>query len=123
MLDYIKLSLSDKTIRKIVKATYPEWKGRKIKLHVIDHYSMANYWDGGSRDYAKAYHLESGFVAEPSYASTNPMRESAHLTINIPEGVVIVEHSIFMGKDVGITIHVNPANVTRLLPEKKKDQV
>ncbi len=112
-----KVSIKDPAIRKIVTACYPEYKGRKISVEARTSYRMSNYWDGGSRDYAIAYHLESGMTREPSVVTTNPMRGQAHSEIQIPEGIAIVEHSIFQGKDVGIRILVNPANMAKLLPE------
>jgi hypothetical protein len=64
-----------------------------------------------------SYHLASGAVAVPTFVTTNPMRGPAHSAIEIPEGVAIVEHSIFQGKDAGIRIYVNPANMGKFLPE------
>lgn len=115
-MDAIKVSITDPTIRKIVSACYPDYKGRKIKVEARTRYFMSNYWDGGSRDYAVAYHLASGETRQPTRSSTNPMNQSAHSEIDIPEGIAIVEHSIFQGKDVGIRIYVNPANMAKLLP-------
>ena len=34
----------------------------------------------------------------------------------LPDGFACVEHSIFCGKDAGITIHIRPANSAGLLP-------
>jgi hypothetical protein len=116
-MDAIKVSITDPAIRKIVSACYPAYKGRKIKVEAKTKYYMSNYWDGGSRDYAIAYHLASGATAAPTVSTTNPMRGQAHAEIEIPEGVAIVEHSIFQGKDVGIRIYVNPANMGKFLPE------
>jgi hypothetical protein len=113
---YTKVSLSDPGIRKIVSACYPAYKGRKVKIRAATTYSMSNYWDGGTRDYVMAYHLESGLVKSPSQTTTSPFRDQAHATIEIPEGIAMVEHTIFQGKDVGITIHLNPANMAKLLP-------
>jgi hypothetical protein len=115
-MDAIKVSITDPAIRKIVKACYPDYKGRKVKVEGKSTYHMSNYWDGGSRSYAIAYHLESGATMEPTQVSTNPMNRTAHASVEIPEGVVIVEHSIFMGKDVGIRIYANPVNVARFIP-------
>jgi hypothetical protein len=116
-MDAIKVSITDPVIRKIVSACYPNYKGRKIKVEAKTTYVMSNYWDGGSRDYAVAYHLASGETAQPSVVTANPMRGQAHAQVDIPEGVAIVEHSIFQGKDVGIRIYVNPANMGKFLPE------
>jgi len=36
----------------------------------------------------------------------------------LPPGIVIVKHSIFCGKDTGITIYANANDLTPMLPEK-----
>lgn len=109
---------NSKLARRIALACYPEYKGRKIKVASEATYRMENYWDGGSRCYAKAYDLKTGTVAAADIATTNPMNGKAHAEIEIPAGVAIVEHSIFCGKDCGITIYVNPAaDKAGLLPE------
>ena len=38
-------------------------------------------------------------------------------TVEIPVGVVVVEHVFFCGKDLGLRFYVRPENVQRLLPE------
>lgn len=98
-----------KLARQIALACYPEYKGRKISVASRGTYRMENYWDGGSRCYAKAYDLATGKVGEPASATSNPMNGQAHAEIEIPAGVAIVEHQFFCGKDCGITILVNPA--------------
>jgi hypothetical protein len=35
--------------------------------------------------------------------------------VTLPENVACIEHCYFCGKDAGIRIHVNPANMTKLL--------
>lgn len=42
---------------------------------------------------------------------------AAHATVEIPDGVALVEHTIFQGEDTGVTIHVNAATFPRALPE------
>jgi hypothetical protein len=100
---------TSKLARKIALTCYPEYKGRKISVASAAIYRMADYWDGGSRDYAIAYELESGRTGAPTGAVHNPMNGAAHAEIEIPAGVAIVERSIFCGREVGITIYVNPA--------------
>lgn len=113
----ISVSKKDKAIKAIVEACYPEYKGRKIAVQVSEHYGqMRNYWCEGSRDYVVAYDLASGKVAEALPVTSNPYRPQAHAELAVPAGILIVEHTISCGKDCGITIHVNPANVARMLP-------
>lgn len=112
----VKLSKADKTVKAIIRATFPDWKGRKVRAIVATEYKMADHWGGGTRDFVKAYGLESGAASEPRVEAQNPMNAKAHATVAIPENVVLVEHSIFCGEDVGVTIYVNPANAAKLLP-------
>lgn len=119
MSDAIPVSITDPTIRKIVRACYPNWKGRKIKIEPATRYYMSDYWSEGSRNYVMAYHLESGATKHPSRMATNPYNDVAHAEVQIPEGIALVENAIFSGKDMGIRIYVNPANLAKLLPAKK----
>lgn len=112
----IKVSKAQKGIKEIIKACYPEWKGRKVAVQVATTYAMSNFWDGGSRNYVKAYDLAASKVAEAAPTTANPFRGQAHATVEIPDGVAMVEHSISCGVDCGITIYVNPANMPSMLP-------
>lgn len=112
----IKVSKSDKSIKAVISATYPEWKGRKVFVKAATSYQLSNYWSEGSRDFVQAYNLTTGVAAHPSGTSCTPFNQDAHLRIDIPEGVLLVEHSIFCGKDGGVTIYVNPENLVKFLP-------
>jgi hypothetical protein len=117
MTNRIKVSKSDKSLKKIVEACYPEWRGRKLHVEAATSYQLSNYWSEGSRDYVRAFDLASGKIADTMRLSGNPFTPEAHARVEIPEGVVFVEHSIFCGKDRGVTIYVNPANMPKFLPE------
>lgn len=112
----IKVSKTDKSIKTILAATYPEWKGRKVFVKEATSYQMSNYWSEGSRNFVKAYSLTAGVSKDPSDISQIPFHLSAHATVEIPKDAVLVEHSVFCGKDVGVTIYVNPVNLVKLFP-------
>lgn len=112
----IKVRRSDKAIKPILAACYPNWNGRKITIKAASTYRMANYWADGSRDEVKAYSLVDGQVAETLQAASNPMNGAAHAELEIPAGVLLVEHSVFCGQDAGVTIYVHPSNLRGLLP-------
>lgn len=117
----IAVSKTDPTIRRILAACYPGYRGRKIRIEPATSYAMSDYWDGGSRAYAIAYDLATGRTAPPATATHNPMNGAAHATITIPDGILIVEHSIFMGKCAGIRIYATPTTIAPLLPPAAAD--
>jgi hypothetical protein len=89
----------------LAKRAFPEWKGRKISAEFAASYPMEDYWEGGSRSYVKAINLVTGACTSPSPAARNPFNALAHARVEIPLGVILVEHSIFCGKDSGIRIY------------------
>jgi hypothetical protein len=114
------ISKPDETIGKIVRATFPGYKGKKFKLSTDVPGRLDSYWDGGSRDYYAFYELSTG--KQFSVSSNHPFFESHNprKLDSLPNGIVLVKHSIFCGKDVGITIYVNPEQLTPLLPPKQE---
>lgn len=110
------MKVTRKEIAPLVDACYPDYKGRKFSVAAAKTYALTNYWDGGSRCYCVAYDLATGKKADALNATANPFRSEAHGVIEIPVGIVIVERSIFMGKEAGVTIYVRPENLAKLLP-------
>jgi hypothetical protein len=109
----------DAFIRSLVSRAYPSYNGRKFRLDVSDSpINCASYWDGGSRDYFVFANLATGEVSQQLPAQSafdKPIRGIQDVTL--PLGFVCLEHSIFCGKDIGITIHVLPENAAKFLPE------
>jgi len=108
----------DEMIRKIVSAAFPSYTGRKFKLSTDVPKNLTSYWSGGSRDYYCFYELSTGKVLDVE--SNHPFFEAnrpRHLE-QLPPGVVLVKHSISMGKDMGITIYANTGDLAPMLPEK-----
>ena len=108
----------DEFIRSLVSRAYPSYRGRKYRLRVSDApINCASYWDGGSRDYFCFANLATGEVSSqvPAQSAFDKPISGAQ-DVRLPSGFVCIEHSIFCGKDIGITIHVLPENAARLLP-------
>lgn len=119
----IKVSKTTPGIKQVIKATYPEWKGRKVFVREATSYQLSDYWSEGSRNYIKAHILSTGATCSPDDAALCPFNLAAHATVEIRENVVLVEHSIYCGKDAGITIYVHPSNMPKFLPEVSSGQV
>jgi len=105
----------DKMIRKIVKATFPQYKGRKFKLSTEIPSQLNSYWNGGSIDSYVFYELNTEKIL--NVGSNHPIFETRNPRDikKIPIGIVIVKHSICCGKDAGITIYANNIDVVPML--------
>lgn len=95
-------------IKRICKAAFPSYRGRRygVKYHATGRMGTLSYWDGGSRDTFAIVDLASLKVTP--IAGINPLNPPAGWRdgTEIPGGCAIVEHSIFMGKDSGCTLHL-----------------
>ena len=103
----VKLSLQNKEVKAIVKATYPAYRGRKVFFSdQIPSGELRSYWDEGSRTYYTFYQPDTG-ITWP-LGSNHPWFEKDKPAPNcdtMPDSVCLVAHSIFCGKDCGITIY------------------
>lgn len=94
-------------IKRLARLAFPEYKGRKFRYSERRSYSMSDFWDGGSREYVKAVDLAAPNLAQsPSALSGIPWSGAATAAFQIPAGVALVTHSIFQGRDCGITVIV-----------------
>lgn len=107
MFERIKLSITNPEVRRIVSATFPGYRGRKIFFSPnIPKHELRSYWDEGSRHYYTFYQPSTGMTW--ALGSNHPWFEAhkpAPLCDTMPENVCLVEHAIICGKDCGITIY------------------
>jgi hypothetical protein len=102
----------------IVRATFPEYAGRKVCIQILDGpIDVRSYWSEGSRSYFRFLHLDTGTVSAevPAQSAFDPPIRNAG-SVTVPDGVACVEHSIFCGTDSGITIHIPASNAPKYLP-------
>ena len=102
----------------VVRAAFPERakKSRRIRVRFTDEMRLSStYWSGGTKySYSAVRVPDLAVVAipdeDPAVYGGNPNQR-----VRIPKDVVLVEHCIFCGKDVGFTLIVNPENGPKLL--------
>lgn len=112
----LHLTGNEPMVRRIVAATYPQYRGRKYRLRVAERVNAASYWDGGSRSYFVFLDLATMEARQAPAQSAFDQEVKGLDVAPLGQNVVCVEHKIFCGRDMGITIHVHPNEVAPLLP-------
>ncbi len=95
------------------------YNGRKFQVRPSESVTFRNLnWSGGTRSTYIAVSLSSGAIASASRANTLPPWANPYegQSYDIPAGVAIVERVMFCGKDYGLVIYANPADIAPLLP-------
>ena len=95
------------------------YSGKHFKARVVESVTVPSYagnWDGGSRDTYTLINLETGQEVAASDNVSAPWDKRSDRLIVLRPGFAVVEHSIFCGKDMGLTFYVHPDNAAKLLP-------
>lgn len=116
------MKLSVKDVPGQIRDAFPEYKGRKWNVKITDTVSFYDtYWSGGTKNDYRAVSLRNGEVADPLSGAFGMWYAPKEPKVKLPYGVVVVEHSFFQGKDVGITIHVRRDDLAMALPSASKN--
>lgn len=112
------IKVQRRQVETLVKATFPEYRGRKFKVVAAEKVGLYDLnWSGGTRNQYRACtvtgHSTGGSDRYNAMAPWNNPAEGAMLPV--PIGCVVVRHGMFCGKDLGLTVYVNPADMPRLL--------
>ena len=113
-------------VQPIISATFPNYTGTKVEVRPAHEapQELRSYWDGGSRNSYAFYNLDtrqtlSVHSNHPSFEPTHPSQLA-----ELPAHVVLVEHIIFCGKDLGLRLyghlaHLLPAPSAEVSQEEK----
>lgn len=97
------------------------YSGKSFKARICEKVtipSTAGLWEGGSRDTYRIIELETGRTVEPINHNAAPWNSARHdVEVTLKPGIAIVEHTIFCGKDLGLTFYIHPDNAAKLLPK------
>jgi len=110
---------NEPNIQRLARAVFPSYRGRKYSFQVADSVALTGtYWDGGSRSSYGGVNL-SNFQAA-SLPQFDPPQHGGPIQtpeVEVRPGMAVVKHSIFCGRDTGITFYVHPSDAPQLLPE------
>ena len=102
---------------KIALTAYPGYTGKKFQIEVSSFpIDVRSYWEGGSRSYYTFLRLDTLAIMSIPQQSAFDKQVVGADSVNLIPGMVCVKHTIFCGKDAGITIYVHSDNAPRLLP-------
>ncbi|HXJ56442.1 MAG TPA: hypothetical protein VNU68_07230 [Verrucomicrobiae bacterium] len=112
----VELRRSDPTVDRLVRAAYPDYKGRKVSATICRtvRFTGTN-WDEGSKSYyviVRVADLMVQGIQDAPYFHGSPLHETDH---TIPTGFVVVERRYFRQYE-SIAIHAAPETVAPLLP-------
>lgn len=110
--------LDPNQVPEVLKSGY---NGRNFQVEAATEITINNhagYWDGGSRDTFYVVRLRDGQRASLNDKTLlHPGKvQAGEITYPIPPGIVVVEHSIFCGKDMGLRFYVHPNDIAPMLP-------
>ena len=95
-------------IAELLTAAFPEYRGRKFKVEMTDRLWVDRIGGGGSADEIIALtHDGARWLAQVPVLSK--MSAPCGYLSTRPE-VILVVHTWFCGKDMGVTFHVHPAS-------------
>ena len=110
------ISLESNQVPESLKNGY---NGRKFKVKVTKSMTMhQTYWSGGSRSEYSGIALATGqLAAVPGVAAPYEFGgDMEGKSIALKPGFAVVEHSVFQGKDMGLTFYIHPDNAPQFLP-------
>lgn len=114
-----KLPPSDPSLQPLIKATFPEYRGRKpVTLIAATEVAFTNlYWDGGSRSTYAVVTLD-GFRPFTLPQDNPPQFGGSRDTPRhaLPPGVAVIENPTICGKQGALRISVHPDSLAPLLP-------
>ena len=115
----MELNKNDPRIAWLVRLTFGANKSRRpVKVRASNKHNISDYWDGGSRTYARYVSLATRTLLTAEQAgfkiqtAGNPFRCMIGEIVLAPE-IAVVENSIFRGKDVGLYVIVHPDTLGR----------
>jgi hypothetical protein len=113
-----QIAVTRKEVAAIVLGSFPEYRGRKLRICPSEKVTLTQLnWEGGSRSQYRAVTLEGFPIGNTDeYNQVAPWNNPAEgKTFAIPQGVVIVEHVMFCGKDLGLRIWTNPQDMPKFI--------
>jgi hypothetical protein len=104
----VALRRSDPAVKRLLAATFPDYRGRKLSAVRWDdrplHLDLS--WSGGTVDKVVLVDVASGRIG--TLVVPSPWSRGAADPVDVPAGAILAVHSYFVGVDAGVTFYVRP---------------
>ena len=108
------IKLTTKQAKPIVETVFPNYRGRKFNMNFVEKVMFYDTnWGGGTRN-KYAFVASDGRTAVLN-APAPWVNVIEGKVFDLPADVLVVEHTIFCGKDCGITIYAHPCHLPKWL--------
>ncbi len=115
----MEIKLTKKQAWPLVGKLFPDYTGRKFVMQFVERIVFRNLnWDGGSRNEYKFVRSDGKLAVMPVLAPWKEVNEGR--TVELPPEVLVVEHTFFCGRDLGIRIYANPVHAPKWLSSGKE---
>lgn len=96
------------------------YTGKMFKARICDTVTIpadAGLWDGGSRDTYTVIRMADGATIPAARHNAAPWDSNRqNRVVTLEPGICVVEHTMFCGKDMGLTFHIRADDVASMLP-------
>jgi hypothetical protein len=93
------------------------YKGRKFRARITESVQPSSMeYSGGSRNRYAAVDLATGNVNVVTNSRPWPLTHWTMGSVEIPVGFVVVMHTTYCGKDMGLTFYMRAENAANMLP-------
>lgn len=97
------------------------YDGKMFKAEVCERVTIpmdAGLWSGGSREIYRVVRLADGAEIQPIDPNASPWDPSRkERIVQLETGIAVIRHTMFCGKDLGLTFYVHPTNAAAMLPK------
>ncbi len=115
-----RIEIASKDLTPIIKATFPEYRKRKVIIKVTDKVKFYDLnWSGGTRAEYRACTVSGKPILNKVNMNAPAPWDNQYegKEIDLPKDAVIVEGGYFCGKARTLYINVHPDNIPKLIPE------
>ncbi len=100
------------------------YSGKSFKAQICETVTIpmdAGLWSGGSRDSFMVVRIADGATIEPVNHNAAPWDGRSDRTVTLEPGICVVRHSMFCGKDMGLTFYMHARDAVPMLPSQNDE--